>query len=142
MDVPADRIPADATRITPDMLPLRDLEPGRDRRDRVAGARRRGERAGHLPAGAAAGRDSFPPPDGGRRGDPYLLPQSLPSRIRRRSTAFVETLQQFIDRHDILRTSVVWEGLDEPVQVRRAASSASGRDGGARSGEGETSRSS
>src|SRR3569833_377340 len=51
------------------------------------------------------------------RGDAYLLPLMLGFDSHERLEAFTGALNQTIQRHDILRTAVMWEGLPEPVQV-------------------------
>ncbi|ROM59198.1 non-ribosomal peptide synthetase [Pseudomonas poae] len=116
VQVPPNRIAVDCMHITPDMLTLVDLDQAT--LDRVVS---------QVPGGAANVQDIYPlaPLQEGmlyhylsaEQGDPYLLQSHLAFDRIERVHAFAQALQRVIDRHDILRTGVVWEGLVQPLQV-------------------------
>ncbi len=49
--------------------------------------------------------------------DTYVTPALLEVRTQQQLDALLEALQRIVDRHDILRTAVMWQGLARPVQV-------------------------
>ena len=119
---PANLIPADARRIEPAMLPLVSMT-----QVQIDTA------AAQIEGGAPNIQDLYPLSslqEGmlfqrllTETGDPYHATAILGFDDRDSVGGFVATLQQVIDRHDVLRTAFVWNGLDQPVQVvlRKAA---------------------
>jgi len=81
-----------------------------------------------VPGGAANIQDIYPlaPLQEGllfhhlldaNRGDPYVRSTLVSLSSRERLEEFIQALQHVIDRHDALRTAVLWEGLPYPLQV-------------------------
>lgn len=115
--VPANQIPAGSQTITPSMLPLVSLEP-----EHIA------QIVATVPGGAVNIQDIYPlaPLQEGilfhhlmsdHSGDTYVLPTLMVLSDRKRLNQLVQALQSVIDRHDALRTAVLWDGLRRPVQV-------------------------
>ncbi|UOA09648.1 amino acid adenylation domain-containing protein [Methylobacter sp. S3L5C] len=103
-------------KITPDMLPLVSLT--QDEIDLIVDS---------VAEGAAGIQDIYPlaPLQEGilfhhlleTHGDPYITRSIIVFDNRTRLDAFLGALQTVINRHDILRSSVRWDGLSQPVQV-------------------------
>ncbi|WP_247510020.1 non-ribosomal peptide synthetase [Bradyrhizobium sp. 157] len=120
--VPANLITPQTTAITPEMLPLIALK--QSDIDSIAA---------RVPGGIANIQDIYglsPLQDGilfhhllSKQGDPYLLVGQMAFASRDLLDRYLAAVQQVIDRHDILRTSIQWEGLSAPAQVvwRRAS---------------------
>ncbi|PTT24776.1 non-ribosomal peptide synthase/polyketide synthase [Pseudomonas sp. HMWF021] len=114
--VAANLITTDCTRITPELLPLVALD--QPSIDRIVAS---------IPGGVANVQDIYPlaPLQTGilfhhlsaPQGDPYVLQAQFAFADEQRLDAFTQALQNVIQRHDILRTSLFWDGLQDPVQV-------------------------
>ncbi|ANP91638.1 hypothetical protein BA011_36715 (plasmid) [Rhizobium leguminosarum] len=114
--VPANPITEQSTAITPQMLPLIDLT--QPEIDRIVST---------VPGGVGNIQDIYglsPLQDGilfhhllATQGDPYLLVSQMAFAERGVLDRYLAAVQQVVDRHDILRTAFVWEGLSSPAQV-------------------------
>ncbi|MBR0960067.1 amino acid adenylation domain-containing protein [Bradyrhizobium japonicum] len=116
VDVPVNGIARQTTAITPELLPLIALTQS-DIDSIVAG----------VPGGVANIQDIYglsPLQDGilfhhllSKEGDPYLLVGRMAFASRDLLDRYLDAVRQVVDRHDILRTSIVWNGLSTPAQV-------------------------
>ncbi|USP13463.1 non-ribosomal peptide synthetase [Vibrio gazogenes] len=114
--IPPNLIPANCQHITPEMLPLVTLD--QKAIDVISQT---------VEGGAANIQDIYPlaPLQEGilfhhvleQQGDPYVTRVVQSFKHEADIDTFISALQYVVQRHDILRTAVVWDGLDTPVQV-------------------------
>ncbi|KAF9369890.1 hypothetical protein BGX21_005767, partial [Mortierella sp. AD011] len=113
---PANQITPDTTMITPDLLPLIDLS-----QDDINAIVKQ------VDGGIVNIQDIYalsPLQDGilfhhimATKGDPYLLIHCMSFDSRDILDRYLEAFQRVVDRHDILRTVIIWEHLSSPAQV-------------------------
>uniref|UniRef100_UPI0036DBE101 non-ribosomal peptide synthetase n=1 Tax=Photorhabdus sp. RM322S TaxID=3342825 RepID=UPI0036DBE101 len=114
--VPPNVITPATTALTPEMLPLIDLTQA-DIDCLVE----------QVPGGMANIQDIYalsPLQDGilfhhllANEGDPYLIVSQMLFADRALLDRYFAAVQQVVERHDILRTAFLWQGLSVPVQV-------------------------
>ncbi|HEV8492801.1 MAG TPA: AMP-binding protein, partial [Candidatus Angelobacter sp.] len=115
-EVPPNLIPSSCEAITPEMLPLIALSPAEIKRI-----------VENIPGGAANVQDIYPltPLQQGiffhyvmdQQSDAYVVFALLSFDHRGRLDSYLNALRVLVDRHEILRTCILWEGLPEPLQV-------------------------
>ncbi|KAF9921755.1 hypothetical protein BGZ67_000271, partial [Mortierella alpina] len=116
IEVPLNAITLDTMMITPEMLPLIDVT--QDDIDRIVA---------QVPGGMANIQDIYALSalqDGilfhhmlATKGDTYLLLHCTSFDTRGLLDRYLAAFQEVVDRHDILRTAVMYESLTSPVQV-------------------------
>ena len=109
-------IQSDSTVITPEMLPLIELT-----QEEI------NEIVDRVPGGIPNIQDIYalsPLQDGilfhhlmASEGDPYVISNEMAFTERGLLDRFLSAVQQVVDRHDILRTAFIWQGLSQPAQV-------------------------
>ncbi|WP_422630691.1 AMP-binding protein, partial [Photorhabdus temperata] len=114
--VPPNVITSATTTLTPVMLPLIDLTQADI--DRIVR---------QVPGGVANIQDIYalsPLQDGilfhhllANEGDPYLVVSQMAFADRTLLDRYLAAVQQVVDRHAILRTAFIWQGLSVPAQV-------------------------
>nr|WP_283256376.1 non-ribosomal peptide synthetase [Photorhabdus aballayi] len=114
--VPTNVITPETTMLTPTMLPLIDLT--QTDVDRIIE---------QVPGGLTNIQDIYalsPLQDGilfhhllENEGDLYLLANQMSFTDRHYLDRYLTAVQQVVDRHDILRTAFIWQGLSVPAQV-------------------------
>ncbi|WP_405047902.1 amino acid adenylation domain-containing protein [Rheinheimera soli] len=113
---PANLIPADCDKLTPEMLPLVNLS-----------AQELVHIESVVPGGARNIQDIYPlgPLQEGilfhhslsAEADPYVMPMLFKMADKGVVDRFVAGLSFVVARHDALRTAIVWSGIETPVQV-------------------------
>ncbi|KAF9279674.1 hypothetical protein BGZ68_007777, partial [Mortierella alpina] len=114
--IPPNLIMLGDSQLTPEMLPLIDLT--QKDIDHIVN---------RVPGGVDNIQDIYslsPLQDGilfhhlmNKSGDPYLLFIARAFGDRLALDEYLSTMQQIVNRHDILRTAFVWENISTPVQV-------------------------
>ena len=113
---PPNLIQKECTYLTPDLLPLVTLNT--DELDYIVG---------QVPGGVSNIQDIYslgPLQEGilyhhmmNPEGDPYILPALFKVRDKKAWDQFLAALQFVVERHDVLRTAILWKNLSKPVQV-------------------------